>query len=180
MTRHNAGSIVVDDISNAFGIALDKNRRHIRFGRGNIGGSDIILAQPMAFVNRSGLPVQELAHFFKIPSADLIVIHDDIDLVYGRLKVKARGGHGGHKGIESIITALGSDEFPRLRIGVGRPVGQTGVVQHVLGRFSADEMPLLEKIVAKARETVCLLLREGPEEVMNQINSRKLFISNTT
>ncbi len=176
-TRHNAGSMVLDEISDRFDIPLDQKKHDTAFGRGAIEDRDVILARPMAFMNNSGPPIQRLAHFFKIPVAGLFVIHDDIDLVYGRLKIMEKGGHGGHKGIESLTGAFSSSDFLRLRIGVGRPAVTSDVTNHVLGKFTGREALVLGEIIIRAREAVVLLLKKGVTEGMNQINNRKLLIS---
>jgi PTH1 family peptidyl-tRNA hydrolase len=104
------------------------------------------------------------------PVSDLIVIHDDIDLVYGRLKIVQKGGHGGHKGVESLTRAFNSSDFPRLRIGVGRPDITSDVTNHVLGRFTGEEAQVLGEIIVRAREAILLLLKKGVIEGMDQIN----------
>jgi PTH1 family peptidyl-tRNA hydrolase len=129
----------------------------------------------MAFMNRSGWPVQKLAAYFKISSRDLIIIHDDIDLAFGRLKIKEKGGHGGHKGLKSIIDALGEGEFVRLRMGVGRAGVQNSVSDYVLGKFNADEAKLLDTIIIRAREAIVAILAEGIKVGMNRFNTRIWF-----
>jgi PTH1 family peptidyl-tRNA hydrolase len=128
----------------------------------------------MAFMNRSGPPVQKLAAYFKIPSEDLVVIHDDIDLAFGRLKIKEKGGHGGHKGLKSIINAVGEDEFVRLRIGVGRSDSERGVTNHVLGPFSDEEAGVLDTILSQARDAVVTILTAGSKVGMNRFNTKIL------
>jgi peptidyl-tRNA hydrolase, PTH1 family len=176
-TRHNAGFLALDEISNPAGIPLGKSKYDTLFGRGTIEGTDVILAKPMAFMNNSGPPIQKLARFFRIPVSNLLVIHDDIDLMFGRLKIKEKGGHGGHKGIESLSMAFGTGDFHRFRIGVGRPKTRSHVTDHVLGRFTRDEEQVLGKIITSTREGIILLLKKGLTEGMNQINNRKLLIS---
>jgi PTH1 family peptidyl-tRNA hydrolase len=172
-TRHNAGFMVVDKLADDFGIAINYNRFDVRYGRGNIEGRAIMLAKPMAFMNRSGLPVQRLSAYFKISTKDLIVIHDDIDLDFGRLKIKEKGGHGGHKGLKSIIDAAGEGEFVRLRVGVGRSGGvQNSVSDHVLGPFNADEASLLDAVIVRARDAIVTILTEGVKVAMNRFNTR--------
>jgi len=171
-TRHNAGFMVVDKLAEDFAIAVNQNRFDVRYGRGNIEGREIMLAKPMAFMNRSGWPVQKLAAYFKISSKDLIVIHDDIDLAFGRLKIKEKGGHGGHKGLKSIIDAVGEGEFVRLRVGVDRSGVQNSVSDHVLGPFSADEAKLLDAVIVRARDAIVTILTEGTEVGMNRFNTR--------
>ena len=171
-TRHNAGFMVVDKLAGDSGISLNKNKFDVRYGRGIIEDHDVILAHPMAFMNRSGPPVQKLAAYFKIPSEDLVVIHDDIDLAFGRLKIKEKGGHGGHKGLKSIINAVGEDEFVRLRVGVGRSDTERDVTDHVLGPFSDEETGVLDTILSQARDAVVTILTEGSKVSMNRFNTK--------
>jgi PTH1 family peptidyl-tRNA hydrolase len=171
-TRHNAGFMVVDRLAEDFGIAVNKKRFDVCYGRGNIEGREIVLAKPMAFMNRSGWPVQKLAAYFKISSKDLIIVHDDIDLAFGRLKIKEKGGHGGHKGLKSIIDAVGEGEFVRLRVGVGRSGVQNSVSDYVLGKFNAAEAKLLDAIIVRARDAIVTILAEGIKVGMNRFNTR--------
>jgi PTH1 family peptidyl-tRNA hydrolase len=171
-TRHNAGFMVVDKLAGEFGISLNKKKFDVHYGRGIIEGHDVMLANPMAFMNRSGPPVQKLAAYFKIPGKDLVVIHDDIDLAFGRLKIKEKGGHGGHKGLKSIINAVGGDEFLRLRVGVGRSDSGRDVTDHVLGPFSDAEAGVLGTILNQARDAVVTILTEGSKVGMNRFNTK--------
>ncbi len=169
-TRHNAGFMVVDKLAEDFGIAVNRNRFDVRYGRGNIEGHAVMLAKPMAFMNRSGWPVQQLAAYFKISTKDLIVIHDDIDLDFGRLKIKEKGGHGGHKGLKSIIDAVGEGGFVRLRMGVGRSGVKSSVSDHVLGPFNKNEARLVAAVIVRARDAIVTILTEGIEVGMNRFN----------
>lgn len=171
-TRHNAGFMVVDKLAEDFDIAVNKTSFDVRCGRGNIEGREVMLAKPMAFMNRSGWPVQKLAAYFKIAINDLIVIHDDIDLAFGRLKIKEKGGHGGHKGLKSIIDAVGEGGFVRLRMGVGRSGVQSSVSDHVLGLFNPDEKRLLDAVIVRARDAIVTILTEGTEIGMNRFNTK--------
>jgi PTH1 family peptidyl-tRNA hydrolase len=164
--------MVVDKLAGEFGIALNKNKFDVRYGRGTIKDHQVMLANPMAFMNRSGLPVQKLAAYFKIPSGDMLVIHDDIDLAFGRLQIKEKGGHGGHKGLKSIINAVGGDEFVRLRFGVGRSETGSSVSDYVLGPFYDDERKLLDTILTRARDAVVTILTEGSKIGMNRFNNK--------
>ena len=173
-TRHNAGFMVVDKLAGEFGISVNKNKFDVRYGRGAIEGHEVMLAKPMAFMNRSGWPVQKLAAYFKINSKDLMVVHDDIDLAFGRLEIKEKGGHGGHKGLKSIIHAVGEDEFVRLRIGVGRSEAGSSVSDHVLGPFFGDESKRLDSVLIRARDAVVTILMEGSKVGMNRFNKKEL------
>ena len=173
MTRHNAGFMVVDKLALNFRISMDKNKFETIYGRGKIQGKDVILAKPMAFMNRSGSPVQRLANFYRISCEDLLIIHDDIDLAFGRIKIKEKGGDGGHKGIRSIIDAFGEGNFTRLRIGIGRSEAGADVVNHVLGRFNQEEKGFLDKIISTAMDAAVTILCEGAKEGMNRFNRLK-------
>jgi PTH1 family peptidyl-tRNA hydrolase len=177
-TRHNVGFMVLDEIADFCSVALKKSRSfpNLFYGRGTIEGVNTILVKPLAFMNRSGPPVQKIADYYKILCEDVLVIHDDIDLAFGRLKIKKRGGDGGHKGVRSLRQALGGDEFVRLRIGVGRSENEISVTDHVLGRFDPEERKVLEQISTKAREAVVTILCKGTEEGMNRFNDKRILI----
>jgi PTH1 family peptidyl-tRNA hydrolase len=175
-TRHNVGFMVADKLAGEFGISVTKNKFEVRYGSGTIGDQAVMLAKPMAFMNRSGWPVQKLAAYFKINSKDVIVIHDDIDLAFGRFRIKEKGGHGGHKGLKSIIQAVGQDAFVRLRIGVGRSETGNSVSDHVLGPFDNKESKLLDAIINRARDAVVTILTEGTKVGMNQYNTKDLLL----
>ena len=176
-TRHNAGFMVADKIAQDFNISFNKTKFDATFGRGFIENADVLLAKPMAFMNRSGPPLQKLAHYFKIPGEDMLVIHDDIDLAFGRLKIKEKGGHGGHNGIRSIMDAFGGGNFVRLRIGVGRSEAGENVTDHVLGRFSADKAEMVVRVISAARDAVVTVLCEGTKVGMNVFNRKDLLIT---
>ncbi len=176
-TRHNAGFMTADKIARDFNISFDKRKFDCVFGRGFIEDVEVLLAKPMAYMNRSGPPIQKLAHFFRIQSKDLVIIHDDIDLVFGRLKIKEKGGHGGHNGIRSLTDAFGGGDFVRLRIGVGRSEFGESVTDHVLGRFSVQNAELLARIISAARDAVVTVLCKGTKSGMNLFNAKDLAIT---
>jgi len=176
-TRHNAGFLVADKIAQDFNLSFNKTKFDTILGRGFVEDADVLLAKPMAFMNRSGPPLQKLAHYFRIPGEDMLVIHDDIDLAFGRLKIKEKGGHGGHNGIRSIMDAFGGGDFARLRIGVGRSEAGENVTDHVLGRFSDDKAEMVARIIAVARDAVVTVLGEGIKVGMNAFNRKDLLIT---
>ncbi len=176
-TRHNAGFIIADRIAGDFGISFSKKKFDTVYGRGSIEGIDTLLVKPMAFMNRSGPPVQQLAQYYRIHSKDMLVIHDDIDLAYGRLKIKEKGGHGGHNGIRSLIEAFGGGNFVRLRIGVGRSETGSEVTDHVLGKFSTQQTQFLDRIITNARDAVVTILCQGTKIGMNLFNGKDLKIA---
>jgi len=176
-TRHNVGFMVLDQIAEAFSIALVKRKFDTIFGRGSIGGVSVVLAKPMAFMNRSGPQVQKIAKYYRILSEDMLVVHDDIDLAFGRIKIKEKGGDGGHKGVRSIIDAFGGGDFVRLRIGVGRPEAGISAADHVLDRFKSDENQVLDQIITAARDAVVTILCKGAKEGMDRFNDKRIVIS---
>jgi len=176
-TRHNAGFLVVDEMAAAWAISIHQKKFNVELGRGRVNGIETILVKPQAYMNKSGLPVRQVGDYFKIPYRDMLVIHDDIDLEFGRLKIKEKGGHGGHNGVRSLIDALGEDAFVRLRVGVGRSGNEGNVVNHVLGTFNQQERALLEKVIKRARDAVETILCEGAKEGMNRFNDRRIHIS---
>ena len=176
-TRHNVGFMAVDSIAQQFGIALDREKFGVVFGRGSVERVTVVLAKPVAFMNRSGPPVQQLAHYYRIPCEDMLVIHDDIDLAFGKLKIKKKGGHGGHNGVRSLMDAFGGGDFVRLRIGVGRSEARISVTDHVLGKFSAEQAKILDRIISSARDAVVTVLCEGTQVGMNVFNRKDLLIT---
>ena len=175
-TRHNAGFMVVDKISDDFSIALDKRKFDARFGIGVVNDVKIVLAKPMAYMNRSGPQIQKTAGYFRILCEDILVVHDDIDLVFGRLKIKEKGGDGGHRGVRSIIDAFGGGDFTRLRIGVGRPDAERGASDYVLGKFSLEERKVLSQIITTAKDAIVTILCKGTKEGMNRFNDKRIVI----
>jgi PTH1 family peptidyl-tRNA hydrolase len=169
-TRHNAGFMVIDVLAERFNIDVQRRKFDVLFGRGRIEGVEVLLAKPQAFMNRSGPPLRQLADYFRIQCEAVVIIHDDIDLAFDRLKIKEKGGDGGHKGLRSLIQAFGGGQFARIRVGVGRSEHGAGVVDHVLGGFSHEEQPVLEKILQTAADAVTAILCEGTTIGMNRYN----------
>jgi PTH1 family peptidyl-tRNA hydrolase len=175
-TRHNAGFQVVDKLAAIYGIALDRKRFKTLFGRGRIEIADVILAQPLDFMNNSGPPVKQLAGYHAMSTKAMLVVHDDIDLEFGRLKIKEKGGHGGHNGLKSLIHAFGGGEFARLRIGIGRPPAGIDATVHVLGRFSRQEAAVLDSIIGRACDAAACVLTQGLAESMNRFNDKRSVV----
>lgn len=169
-TRHNIGFMVADGLAAAHSIALLKKKFDMNFGQGMIAGSNVILAKPMSFMNRCGPPIRRLAEFFAVDVAHVIIVHDDIDLYFNRLKLKAGGGHGGHNGLRSLIDAFGNNSFSRVRIGVGRPSERIDVTDYVLGRFSVDENNLLSGLIDLATDAIETIISKGMTAGMNKYN----------
>ncbi len=178
-TRHNFGFMVLDRLADSFSIPLGKKKFDALMGRGSIEGVDVILAKPMAFMNRSGPPVHKIKQYFNISCKDILVVHDDIDLAFGTLRIKQKGGSGGHNGIESLIEFLGSHDFSRLRIGIGRGIGSSGkdidITDYVLSEFSYNEKKNLDQIIIKAQEAIITILCKGITYAMNCFNNKKIM-----
>jgi len=172
-TRHNIGFMVIDRLAEHFSFAIDRTKGNCLYGTGTIEGQRVVAVKPQAFMNNSGPPLFRLAQYLKISSKQMLIIHDDIDLAFGKLKIKTKGGHGGHNGIKSIIDTFGTDDFVRVRIGIDHPGAREGVVGHVLGRFSAEELEHLDGLIQQAGETVTAILKEGAAAAMNMFHGAR-------
>ncbi|UCD70617.1 MAG: aminoacyl-tRNA hydrolase [Syntrophobacterales bacterium] len=169
-TRHNTGFLVIDELARRNGIGLGERRYKTRFGRGLIKEHEAIVAKPLTFMNLSGLSVGRIMKVFNLSEQDLIVIHDDVDIDFGRIKISQGGGPGGHKGIESIQEFLAGSGFSRIKVGLGRPKGYKDTSDYVLEPFSDDEKILLEGIISRAAESVETLICEGLQIAMSRFN----------
>jgi PTH1 family peptidyl-tRNA hydrolase len=173
MSRHNAGSLVLDQLALQQNISIDQNIFDAHIGKGKIADSPVLLVQPQTFMNLSGIAIRKLADYFRIDLEDLIVVHDDLDLPFQTIRLKAGGGHGGHKGLISIIDHLGVRNFIRVRIGIGRPTRKTMVEGYVLEPFSKEEMGCLPQLIAKAAEAVTDILTSGIRAAMEKHHGEK-------
>ena len=174
--RHNIGFQVVDLLAERHGLAFDKFQKRARLVVGAIvlpgdAAQRVLLAKPMTYMNVSGEAVAALAAFYKIAPADILVVCDDLDLPVGRIRLRAGGGSGGQKGIQSIIGRLGSQDFPRLRVGIGRPPGQMDAAAYVLQNFSAEQESEMAFVRPKAADAIEAWLAHGVEMAMNQFNA---------
>ena len=175
-TRHNAGFMVLEKLAATYGIETDRRKFNTLYGRGRIEDVTAVLVKPLAYMNNSGPPVRRLADYLRISAGEVLVIHDDIDLAFGRIKIKKKGGHGGHNGLRSLMDAFGSGEFARLRIGIGRSEQQHSVTDHVLGAYSVSQLGLLDRIIALAQDAVGIILTRGITEAMNRFNDKRLSV----
>lgn len=169
-TRHNIGFMVTDVIADKNRIALNQSKFKATIGKGNVGSEDVIVAKPQTYMNRSGESVSSLLFFYKLNPSDCIVICDDLELPTGKIRIREKGGHGGHNGLRSIIEQTGGNEFVRVRIGIGRPKEEPRVSDYVLGIFSKVEKPLIEDAIERAAEAVETVIAEGVEAAMNRFN----------
>jgi PTH1 family peptidyl-tRNA hydrolase len=173
-TRHNVGFMVTDQLAQRHRISFDNRKFKSVFGLGSMGDCRVILAKPMTFMNLSGPSVRDLARFFKLDKKHLLVIHDDIDLVFGKIKIKQKGGDGGHKGVMSLVEAFGSGAFVRIRVGIGRPDTREEVEGYVLNRFDAQQSAQLERVIIMAQEAVETILLKGLREAMNRFHGKTI------
>jgi PTH1 family peptidyl-tRNA hydrolase len=167
--RHNVGFQCLDRLAQAHGLSFTQRRAKASLALGEIADVRVVLAKPLTYMNHSGQAVRPLLSFYKLSLEDILVIHDDLDLPLGTTRLRPEGGSGGHKGMRSIIEALGSQAFPRLRVGIGRPPGNDAV-SYVLSDFTADEQITLESVYERVVAAVELFLREGIEAAMNAYN----------
>lgn len=177
LTRHNAGFLAVDDFADQQHCALKSEKWNGLFCSERIEGQRVILLKPQTFMNKSGESVIRFVHFHNIPLEKILVIHDDLDLAQGKIKVAAKGGAGGHNGIRSLIQHLGSPAFSRLKIGLGRPERDekgrgVPVDRYVLGNFTDEELSLFNNRLALMHEAISLFLQQGVDKCMNMINGR--------
>ncbi len=169
-TRHNAGFWCIDALANKHGISLERRNRSAIIGEGNVRGLRVVLVKPRTFVNRSGAAISYLAARYCAPIDKLLIVCDDINLPPGKLRMRRKGSAGGHNGIKSVIEAAGSQGFPRLRIGVGRPPEGTGQIEHVIGPMDSQDREVVDEAVERAAEAIECLLTEGIDEAMSRFN----------
>ena len=173
-TRHNIGAQVLERGARRVSISL-KTTSRARIGRGRFGGQDVALVVPLTWMNQSGLVVADLIRDLQVDPTNLIVIHDDLDLSFGRLRIKRGGGTGGHNGIRSVIAEIGSPEFIRVKIGIGRPSEGVEVADFVLSPFLDEEHRVLDRMLDVAVDAVECLVREGEVVAMNQFHGHNVL-----
>jgi len=174
--RHNVGFRCVNHFARLHSIRFDHKQCRARTGTGLAGSQALLLARPMTFMNLSGASVACLVSRHRVPLSDVLVIYDDLDLPLGKIRLRQSGGSGGHKGMNSIVAALGSEEFPRIRIGIGRPrtedegFDSEAVVNHVLSGFSAEEERAIRPVIDRVSQAIDCWLIDGIEATMNRFN----------
>jgi PTH1 family peptidyl-tRNA hydrolase len=176
LTRHNMGFMVVDRLATVHGIVMGENRFDTVCGQGKMGDLPVFLAKPMTFMNRVGPAVRDLARAFALDTQDILVIHDDVDIVFGKLKIKRKGGDGGHNGVKSLIAALETDVLVRLRVGIGRPETGENMRAYVLAEFDDQQKSLLKNIISTAQTAAETVVFNGPSEAMNQFHGEKITV----
>ncbi len=170
-TRHNLGFRVVEVLAARWSVALkEKKRLEAYVGQGEVAGEPVVLAQPLTYMNLSGHAVAKLLRYWRLAPADLVVLHDDLDVPLGRLKVVERGGPGGHRGVLSIQEVLGTGEFLRVKLGIGRPPPEMAAEDYVLCPFFPEEGLAVRDLVERAAQAVATLLSEGLAAVQNKFH----------
>lgn len=171
-TRHNVGFVVVDILADRIG---EKFKVHKKSGAevatGRLAGRPVVLAKPRVYMNESGRQVGPLAKFYSVPPADLVVIHDELDIDFGRIRLKAGGGVAGHNGLRSVASALGSNDFQRVRVGIGKPPGRMSGASFVLENFNAAERKEVPTICEQAADAAELLIAQGLEPAQNVVHA---------
>jgi PTH1 family peptidyl-tRNA hydrolase len=165
--------MVLDYFASAHNISISKNKHKAVLGEGAIGQEKVILAKPQTYMNLSGESVQELMHWYKVDISKLIVVYDDVDLAVGRIRIKPEGSSGTHNGMKSIIYLLNADKFPRVRVGIGKQPEFMDLADYVMGRFSNDEMPLMEQAVKNSALAIEEVIKTGISSAMNKYNREK-------
>ncbi|MBF0378009.1 MAG: aminoacyl-tRNA hydrolase [Desulfamplus sp.] len=172
-TRHNMGFIVLEELARRYNLAFNKSRFDADIAKGSIEKKQTVLVKPQSYMNRSGFPIQQISSYFKIEHNNIIIVHDEIDLPFGRIMIVKDRGHGGHNGIRSIIDILGTKNFIRIRVGVGRPDKKNDgdkVVGHVLSSFTSDEQKEVDSLVKRAADASVLILSQDVQIAMNSFN----------
>ena len=172
-TRHNIGFDMIDAMAEKYHISVRNIKNRAMTGQGIINGQKVLLAKPLTFMNLSGESIRPLADYYKIsPDAELIVVSDDINLPIGQIRIRKKGSAGGHNGLKNIIAQLGSEEFQRIRIGVGGKPENYDLADYVLGHFTKEEKALMEKAVSMAVEAAEMMLMGDTDKAMNEFNRK--------
>jgi PTH1 family peptidyl-tRNA hydrolase len=173
-TRHNIGFMVLEKLAAQLEVDLKQKSFDALWNRGKVAGINVILAMPQTYMNLSGNAARKLLAYFKVDISNLIVIHDDLDLPFGAVRLKAGGGDAGHKGLKSIITCLGSADFMRVRMGIGKPLDKSRVEDYVLQRFDSEETDSLQQIIQLAAEAVTDIVTSGMQQAMAKYHTKNI------
>ena len=170
-TRHNVGFMVADELGERGSFPIQRLKFHALTNTAVIGGQGVLVMKPTTYMNLSGEAVGEAARFYKLPADHVLVISDDVDLPVGKLRIRKGGSAGGHNGLKSIIQHLGTDQFPRLKVGVGgKPHPDYDMADWVLGKLQGEDKKVMDEAVKRAADAVECLLKDGPDKAMNRFN----------
>lgn len=172
-TRHNVGFAVIDELAERMNIEVEEKKHRALCGKGMLNGQKVVLAKPQTFMNLSGESVRSIVDFYKVTSEEVIIIYDDISLEPGQLRIRTKGSAGGHNGIKSIIAHLGTQEFPRIRVGIGEKPNRMDLADYVLSRFSKGEQVLMDDAFKEAADAAAMMVSEGADPAMNHFNAKK-------
>ena len=172
-TRHNVGFSVIDVLADKYNIDVSDRKHKALCGRGVIEGEKVLLLKPQTFMNLSGESIREAVDYYKIDPEEIIVIYDDISLEPGQLRIRLKGSAGGHNGIKNIIAHLGTQEFPRIKVGVGAKPPKMDLADYVLSRFGAEEQKVMDEAFKEAAEAAVMMMTTGAERAMNHYNAKK-------
>lgn len=167
-TRHNMGFDVINRIAKEYQIEVSHKKFQGLYGKGKIGKEEVFLLKPQTYMNLSGNSLQEMMHFYRIPTQNLIVIYDDMDVEKGKIKIRKKGGAGSHNGMKSVIQAIGTEEFIRIRVGIGKP--EYDRIQYVIGKVPKEEYEVLQEGVQLAQHAVTTIIEKSIDVAMNQYN----------
>jgi PTH1 family peptidyl-tRNA hydrolase len=171
-SRHNIGFMLINCLAERLETTFSRMESKALVTKSKYQGRSIVLAKPQTYMNLSGQAIGSLVRFYKIPLENLLVLYDDVDLPFGRIRIRPAGGSAGHKGMESIINQLGTQDFPRLRFGVGRPPGSKGAASYVLKNFSGDDVDFLPQFLDRGTDAVLTYIVDGLDPAMNRFNSK--------
>lgn len=169
-TRHNMGFNAINKIAEQYGIKVTKNKFQGLYESALIEGEKVILLKPQTYMNLSGNSVKEVVDFYKIEKEKILVIYDDMDIEPGKIKIRKKGSAGGHNGMKSIIQMIGTEEFPRIRVGIGRPIHKDDEINYVIGAIPEEDLKRLDEGIEKAQKAVEEILRNGVDSAMNKYN----------
>jgi len=169
-TRHNVGFDTIDLLSDKYNIKVNKLKHKALTGDGVIEGKRVILVKPQTYMNLSGESVRDLVEWYKVPLSNTILIYDDIDIALGKIRVRPKGSSGTHNGMKSVIYQIQSEEFPRIRVGIGKPPEGWDLVDYVLGKFSDEERKIVDESIAKAAGAAVEIIKSGVDRAMNLYN----------
>lgn len=171
-TRHNVGVMVLGELLDRTSSKLKSHKSGMLIAEVNLGGTPLVLARSTSYMNETGRPLGQLARFYKTPPGQIVVVHDELDIPFGEVRVKLGGGTAGHNGLKSVGNHLSTKDFPRVRVGISRPTGRLDAADYVLQEFSGAERRELPEIVERSADAVERLITEGTERAMNEFNTR--------
>ena len=170
--EYDVGFEAIDILADKAGTTVTEKKHKALYGKGYIGGQKVILAKPQTYMNLSGESIREIADFYKIEPENIIILCDDINLSEGQLRIRLKGSAGGHNGLKNIISHLGTQEFPRIRIGVGEKPRGMDLADYVLGRFPKEQQAVMEEAYRDAAEAACMMIEDGADAAMNHYNRK--------